>query len=167
MFSLGDIVMYGTSGACKITAEETKDYFGKKEECFVLEAVFGNRMKIYVPKQNELLMSKMREPLSKKEVEKILKNPPDAYEIYPPLDVERKQMYAEILASGDQVKILSVIKTIQNKKAEQIENKKKLHQCDEYILREARKLICDEFSLALGIERGKIEEYINNGALQK
>ena len=165
MFSLGDIVMYGTSGACKITSEETKDYFGKKEDCFVLEAVFGSKMKIYVPKHNELLMSKKRTPLSKKEVTKILKNPPEAYEVYPPLDIERKQMYLEILSEGDRVKILSVIKAIQNKKIEQIENKKKLHQCDEYILREAQKIIHDEFALALGIERNKIEEYIKNGAL--
>ncbi len=165
MFSLGDIVMYGTSGACKILAEEEKEFFGKSEPCFVLESVFQNKIRIFVPKQNELLMSRMRKPLTKKEATAMLKNLPDAYEVYPVSDIERKQMYSEILASGDQEKIIAIIKTIKNKKIEQIENKKKLHQCDEVILREAKKLIHDEFALALGIERDKIEEYIENGVL--
>ena len=160
MFRVNDTVMYGSSGACKITGEVEKEYLGNIEKCFVLEPIFGNNLKIYVPLGNEHLVSKMHALLSRGEVMEIIKNLPEKGEEYIPNDNLRRQKYSEIISSGDRKRVGAVLKTLYDKKSEQLENKKKLHQCDEFIMREAEKLIYDEFAIVLGVDHDKVHDYI-------
>lgn len=151
MFKCGDTVIYGTSGAYKITNEIEKDYLGKNEICFVLEPVFGGNMKIYLPKNNTELSSKMRFMIAKPQLLSLIKNLKSEGEKYITNDNARKEAYQGILKSGDQKRIAGIIKTLHNKRTEQLNNKKRLHQCDERMLREAEKLLYDEIAFVLDI----------------
>ena len=160
MFKCGDAVMYSTSGACKITSETEKEYLGKAEVCFVLEPIFSGNMKIYVPKSNDKLISKMRHMMTKEALLSLIKNFPEKGEEYIPNDALRRQKYNELMALGDQIRIAGIIKTLYEKKIEQTENKKKLHQCDEYLLKEAQKLLYDEIVFVFDISPDSVHEFI-------
>lgn len=162
MFKINDLVMYSNNGACRITEETEKEYFGKMEKCFILEPVSGAKMKIFLPLSNPLLLSKLRHLLTKKDIEKILKDLPEEGEEFILVDAERKQKYFEIISSCDQARIIGVLKTLYNNKAEQIALKKKVHICDEYLIKEAEKVLFDEFSLVLGIEKNEVWEVITS-----
>lgn len=162
MFKINDLVMYSNNGACRILEETEKDYFGKTEKCFILEPVFGNKMKIFLPLSNPLLLSKLRHLLTKKEIADILKNLPTEGEEFIPIDAERKKKYLEIISSCDQARIIGILKTLYQKREEQIALKKKVHICDEQLIREAEKVLFDEFSLVLGIERKNVFDYITS-----
>ena len=160
MFKCGDAVMYSTAGACKIATETEKEYFGKTEVCFVLEPIFCGNMKIYVPKSNDKLISKMRRMMTKENLLSLIKNLPEEGEEYIPDDALRRQKYGEIIALCDQMRILGIIKTIYQKKIEQTENKKRLHQCDEYLLREAERILYGEIAFVFGISPDEVHEFI-------
>lgn len=160
MFKCGDAVMYSTSGACRITSEIEKDYLGKNEVCFVLEPIFSGNMKIYVPKSNEILLSKMRYMMSEKEVLELIRSLPEEGEEYILNDNLRRQEYSKLIGSGDQKRIAKVIKTLYEKKAEQESKGKKLRQCDEYLLREAQKLFYDELAFVMELLPDQVHDFI-------
>ena len=68
MFNIGDCVMYGTSGLCKIIDIRKENFGGKPEEYYILELVFDQSTVIYAPLENNktpmrnvmLLLMKMR-----------------------------------------------------------------------------------------------------------
>jgi len=52
-------------------------------------------------------------------------------------------------------------------KRQQIEAGRKFHQCDENFLRDAQKLLSDEFALVLGISKESVADYIRNALEQQ
>ena len=63
MFHVGDTVLYGTQGVCKIEGTEENDLGGNTVEYYVLRPVFDENAKIYVPMNNQMLLSRMQELL--------------------------------------------------------------------------------------------------------
>ena len=62
-FAVNDYVIYGKSGLCKVNEIKTVHMANTKNEYYVLNAVNGNQVTIYVPCSNESLVSKMRRPI--------------------------------------------------------------------------------------------------------
>ena len=76
-------------------------------------------------------------------------------------ETERKARYKEILAGGDRVQLIQMIKALYFHQEEQRAVGKKLHISDENFFKEAQRLLHDEFSAALGIPRDDILDYID------
>ena len=74
MYEKGNMVMYGSEGACKIT-DITETSFNDKsglKRYYVLAPVSNHGVKVYVPCDNEALTSKMKKILSYSEIKDIL-----------------------------------------------------------------------------------------------
>ena len=76
MFNIGDTVIYGTQGICKIEEKIQKDLKGKMTEYFVLKPIYEKSSTIFLPLENDVLMSRMRPILSKDEVLDIINTIP-------------------------------------------------------------------------------------------
>lgn len=160
MYQVGDKILYGSNGAC-IIQELTQMRFGRTRELYyILRPMFQKTAVIYVPAKNEELILRMRPMPEKQEVDAMIKDLPDADEIWLDDAQERKNHYDEIMRDSDCFLHFRLIKTLFEHKKVRLADGKNLHVSDENFLREARKLICDEFAYPLQLEPAEVADYI-------
>ena len=76
MLKIGDTVLYGTTGVCRVTGETEREIGGEKKVYFVLCPLSQGKCTVFVPKDNELLLKKARKILSKEEILEIIDSLP-------------------------------------------------------------------------------------------
>lgn len=162
MFIVGDIVLYGNDGVCSIQEKVIKKIGGIDHEYFVLKPCNKEGMTIFVPLDNEKAYAKLREVLSKDEIQELIETMPDNDMIWIEDANIRKKKYGEIIASGDHLEIVKLIKTLYINKEKQENEGKKFHVQDKNFLMMAETMINDEFSVVLDISPEEVLPYIIN-----
>lgn len=162
MYSIGDKILYGSSGACEI-AEISLMRFGRtREQYYVLRPLFHNSAVIYVPVNSESLVSKMRSMPSKNDIEQLILDIPDAETVWIEDAQERKATYDALMRSGNCFDRVKLVKTLSAHKKLRLSEGKNLHVSDENFLREAQKLLCDEFAYPLQLSPSQVFDYIKS-----
>ncbi len=160
MFKKDDIVMYASQGVCKITDIVTQEICNKPAEYYVLQPVYSQTAKVYVPVANAELTQRMRRVLSKKEIDDMLDNLPDPESDWIENEHIRKAHYREILSGSDRVAIICMIRELYIHRHILSQQGKKLHSSDERFFKEAEKILYDEFALVLDIKTDEVLPYI-------
>lgn len=160
MFQVKDAVIYGTQGVCEIEEIAEKDLMGKRRIYYVLRPVSQMGSKVYVPVDNENSVSRMRKLLSVEEIDQLILNMTNKKTQWVENDGARKEQYKEILKEGNRESLISMIRAIYQHKQETVEKGKKLHAVDENAMREAERLLYDEFAYVLNIKREEVLPYI-------
>ena len=75
---------------------------------------------------------------------------------------ERKQVFAQILSGGDRRRVLHLIRMLYVRRRELQKNGKHLRIADEQTLRDAEKLLNDEFAHVLHIPQQDVPDYIRS-----
>lgn len=161
LFKINDTVLYGANGVCKVIDITNKSFYGEEAEYYVLTPLFDTKSTtIFVPVKNENLVAKMRCVISKEEIKELIKNIP----VENPEWIEnvnaRKEKFKEILSKGDRYELARLIKSLYAHMERQQSNGKKLHLSDEGFMKDAERMLYDEFAFVLGIERDEVLEYI-------
>ncbi|MBE7065015.1 MAG: CarD family transcriptional regulator [Ruminococcaceae bacterium] len=162
MFSVGDAVVYETQGVCKIS-EITSMTAGKvTREYYVLKPVYEDRSTVYVPVDNDAVVnSRMRFVFTVDEVNTIIKNVSDGNAMeWITDDAKRKEFCVNTLKKGDRAELMRLIGMLYSRQSELKEQKKHFHIADERYMKEAEKLINEEFAYVLGIDRKEVQNYI-------
>ncbi len=162
MYKVGDLVMYGIHGACRITGEEAQTVDKKPVQYFVLSPLEQPSARFLVPMHNENALKKLRRVLSKAELVTLLASPQVRESAWITDENRRKQRYRELISSGDREALLQMVRTLHLHRQEQIALGRKLHQCDDNFLKDAQRLIETEFSLTLGLEPAAVSRYIQS-----
>lgn len=160
MFQINDTVLYGAEGVFRITDTTQMDFLGEKKDYFVLESLSDGKSAVYVPMWNESMLAKMRRILSKEEIYEIIKAMPDEELIWIDDENQRLVEYKEILLKGDHREIIKLIKTLYIHKEKQKAVGKNLHKVDEKFLKDAEKLLHDEFAYVLEIKPEQVVPFI-------
>lgn len=162
MFSAGDTVSYGTGGICKIR-EITEMTVGKiKKEYFVLVPIHDEKSTLYVPTDNKKLLANMRSVLSLDEINTLIDNAAKKPMEWIENDIHRKEHCTDVLKSGDRTELMRLIEMLYLRREELKSTKKHFHISDEKFLREAERLLHDEFSYTLNIKSEEVPSYILN-----
>lgn len=151
MFQINDVIIYGTQGVCKITGTEEKMISGKKKTYFVLQPVNDQGSTIFVPADNPLVLNKMRRLLTKDEIRKLICSMQSEDAIWVANENERKELYRSILAKGDHLELIQMIKAIYAHKKEREAEGKRLHMSDDRFFKEAEQILYNEFQYVLDI----------------
>lgn len=160
MYQIGDLVLYGVHGVCKIAGIETKTVNRKKIDYYILQPINQDGATYFIPANNETVLSKIRPIMTKDEIEKLLSSDSDVSGMWIPEENARKQRYRELIVSGDRVKLLQMIRILDRHKKEQQTAGRKFHQCDENFMRDAIKLLDEELAVVLNMDRTKVKEYV-------
>lgn len=160
MFQVSDTVLYGSEGVYVIDSMTEMDFDGNKKSYFVLKSVNREKSTIYVPEDNETLLGKMRRILSKDEIYDLIKNMPEEELIWIDDESERMVKYKEILIKGDHREIVRLIRTLYLHRLKQKEIGKNLHKVDERFLKDAEKMMYDEFAYVLDIKPDQVLPFI-------
>ena len=166
MFKIGDVVVYSTSGVCEVCEITTKTFGNAQFEYYVLKPVYKENSEVFVPKNNTELTSKMRQILTRQEIISLIKSMPDESDIWIDDENQRKSYYKQLIANGDRTGLIRLIKTLFNYKEKQKNAGRKLHTTDEKFLKDAEKILYDEFAYVLNISQKEVIPFIA-GELEK
>ena len=152
MYNIDDVVVYGTEGICKITGITEMKFGGEKSEYYILAPVEKEENTVYVPKNNEKELKRMRRILSADEANELIDSLPMEPMTWIPNDRERQMAYKDIILTGKPEEVFRMVSTLYNKQKDQLAIGKKLHASDERFLRDAEKMLFNEIGYALKIK---------------
>ena len=161
VFQVNDVIIYGAQGVCKITGAEEKTVSGKKRTYFVLKPVNDKGATIFAPTDNEFVLKKMRRLLTKDEIHTLIDSMESENAIWVENENERKELYRSILARGDHLELIKMIKAIYAHKIEREAESKRLHMSDERFFKDAEQILYNEFQHVLNLkDRSELMTYI-------
>lgn len=159
MFKVDDYIIYGRTGVCQVTEIRNGKSMGNAgTDYYVLNPVFESNSVIMTPVDNEKIF--MREVISKKEILSVIGLVAEEETVWIDDDKTRSEKFKSSIKAGICEEWIRVIKTIHLKIEERKSIGKKISQADEGILREAKKLLYEEFSLVLEILPEEVENFI-------
>ena len=159
-YSLGDTVLYGADGVCKISDITERRVGGTTIEYYILKPIYDEKSTILVPSKNEKLLSKMKRILSKDEIYAALDTACSGDPGWIDDDTERKESFRRTVESGDMESLIKILRAIYTHRRNQLSRGKKLHVADERMLKEIEKILFDEVALVLDMKRSQVGTFL-------
>lgn len=160
MYNVNDTVMYGKQGVCIIKEIVNENFSGKSMDYYSLQPAYSDNTVIYVPVENEELVRKMKKVLTAREIDSLIKEVKSMEPMWYDNEKERREKYNKIVEKGDRKETLRLINTLYLNRQEREAEGKKMYVSDEKVMKEAEKLIYEEFASVLHIKPGEVIEYI-------
>lgn len=160
MYKVNDTVLYGNDGVCIISDIVSRSFRDNVIEYYVLKPVYSEGSTIYVPVENKELVEKMKKILSVKEIYTLIQQVPNTESIWIQNDNMRKEKYKEIIKSGDRLELMKLIRTLYLHQQELKKNGKKFHATDDRFMKDAEKILYEEFAYVLNIHQDEVVPFI-------
>ncbi len=155
MYKIGDLFIYGANGACKIADIKTENFNRNEKIYYILVPVFDIKETIFVPADNEQLVSPA-------EIQDLIKTIPDKESIWIENVNLRRETYKKIINTANRDALFSLIKTLYERRKELKLLGKNLSVCDENLLRQAQNIIHSEIAAVLEIPLSEVTLYIES-----
>ena len=162
MLTIGSMVYYGLDGVCCVMGPVEKKYDGVTSRYLEHRPFFRKNDCIYLPEDNEALLARLRPLIGKEEIPAILAEGKalDCPWIEPePL---RRESFKAYMWSGNPRQLLALIRTIYQRKTELAVCGKKLRSSDAAFLKDAERLLHEEFAYVLEIPVPEVPAYIES-----
>lgn len=160
MFKVGDYIVHGRNGVCKVVDITHLDMSGvdKDQLYYALVPMKSEDSKIFYPVDSDKVV--MRSVVTKDQAKDLVSEIKDIEPMRIENDRQREAKYKEALVSCDCKQLICIIKTMYARNKECIAKGKRITYVDDRYLKEAKQNLNDEFSIALGIEPREVEKYI-------
>ena len=152
MYKINDFIIYKRE-VCKIL-DVLPNYF-KDKDYYLLSPLSDDTLTIKVPVNNK----EIRSLISKKEVEKIIKEIPNI-DIVNSDTKQLESIYKELLASNLHEDLIKIIKTTYLRNKERLDNNKKTTDKDNYYFNLAENYLYQEFSIVLNLSYDETKQYV-------
>ena len=160
MFQVGDLVVYGMEGVCRVERTEKLRVGGKLCRYYVLSPVYREGATVYVPAENEELTARMKRILSPEELEALLDGAREDEPLWLDDANERRTLYAKVLLSGDRRALMRLVRTLHLRRTKLVSQGKYLRSGDDQVLRDAERMLNGEFALILNIPQQEVPGYV-------
>lgn len=162
-YQKGDHVRYGTNGVCVIADIETMTSMDRRsvKDYYVLRPVAESGTKIFVPLDNPALLGKMHAILTREEINEAIRQ--SAADPLPWVGDRnrRSEAFKEILKTAEPFPLLQLCSCIHGRRLQLSQEGKRLSGSDEAILKQAERLVENEFAFSLDIPRSEVAAYIH------
>ncbi len=152
--------MYSVNGVCEITQITEREIGKKKIRYYVLKPVYNDTSTVFVPTDNENLVKKMKKLITSSQLDDVINDLSKRNVKWNSDDVLRKQEFRNIISLGNISDILVVLKSLWLHSLDQMNKGRKLHLSDEIFLKDAEKMVKEEISCVIGVDRDDIIPYI-------
>ena len=160
MYQVGDWVVYGIHGVCRVIGTEKQLVNRKRTLYLVLEPLAQAESRFYLPADNPTALAKLKRVLSPQELADLI----DSEEVHKNTWIQeenrRKQHYRELIGSGDRIALMQMITTLYRYKEEQLASGRKFHQSDDNFLRDAERLLASEIALVMKLSQEDARNYL-------
>ena len=152
-FDIGEYVSYGINGMCNIEDIRPMQLSQSVEKMmyYILRPESNPKSTIFVPVNNQKLVSKMREPMTKDEINAMLVRMKDRTLEWEKDVRFRTESFHEILNNGVNQDLILMIRCLHRKRQELVQLGKKLPARDSNTLKTAERLVEEEFAHVLHI----------------
>lgn len=166
VYNIGDNVVYGGNGVCKVTEIKEMSFFNEApKKYYVLEPIFSKQSStLYVPLDNEVMVAKIMPVIGRDEALELIKSLNDDKVEWIDDKNLRKDTYNSIVTRGTREEIMGVIKAVLRQQARLSSEGKRLNMQDEKALVDAETRMNAELALALDIRPDEVPEYIRKEA---
>lgn len=155
MKTVGELVVYGASGVCRIEDVREENFSGSARCYYILRPITeqGND-RIFIPVDNAQLVSGMKAVLQPQEVLTLVRETqPFAASEWPADGRSRSKLSRDILAAGDRLRMVQLIKTIYGRA-------KAPSSTEEAICHRAAAMLYQEFSLVLELGKADVIPFV-------
>ena len=160
MYQVGELLVYGSHGVCRFLKEDRQVVDRKKVTYLVLEPLGQENARFMVPAHNPVAMSKLRKLPQREELEALLTSPEIQNEAWVTDENRRKQLYRELIGSGDRERLLSMMRAIVRHKEAQAAAGRKCHICDDNFLRDAEKLMIGQIAVVMEMDQEEAKTFL-------
>ena len=163
-FYIGEYVSYGINGMCNIEDIRPMQLSQSVEKMmyYILRPESNPKSTIFVPVNNQKLVSKMREPMTKDEINAMLVRMKDRTLEWEKDVRFRTESFHEILNNGVNQDLILMIRCLHRKRQELVQLGKKLPARDSNTLKTAERLVEEEFAHVLHIKCEEVSDYIRD-----
>jgi len=161
MFQPGDLIVYGTTGVCRVEGV-TRPYESgpdRNKQYYQLKPFHQDGV-IYTPVDNPKVA--IRSVISREDAEALIDLIPTMEaEVYRAPSLQAlAQHYQSAVRSHDCRELIELMMSIYAKQKEAESHKRRLGMLDERYMKQAERLLHGEFSVALGIPFEEVPDYI-------
>lgn len=161
MFNINDYIMYGTTGVCKISDITNEKFInGEHRKYYVLTPIYCNDTIIKTPVDNKKVS--MRKIISKEDAHLLINSIPNMETLWIDDDRKRNQKFTTLLKGGKCEELIKIIRSIYIDKEQKKSIGKKSYQADNEIMKEAERLVNEEFATILNISPDEVISYISS-----
>ncbi len=158
MYSVGDTVMYRNEGACTVVEIREEDFSGVVSKYYLLRPVFRPSATLFVPIDNELLVSRMKPIISEQEAEKAISDSLLVSVDWIENAEERKKLYREAFDSSSRLDLIAAVKMVRKYRDSSDKYSRKPHVFDLQFIRNAERCIEEELNIVLGMKKEDVQE---------
>ena len=160
MFQVGEYVLYGINGICRVAEVGPSPYDKEDTRTFYLLIPVNNPMHstIYTPVDNDRVP--MRRLMTKEEIDALIEAIPDIETLTVPVEKQRREIYRAVVGALRPEGYVQVIKTVNRRREELATARKHFPVTDLEYGRLARHLLCSECAHVLGISETEADAYI-------
>ncbi len=162
MFEVGDFVIYGSKGVCKVLKVGPIDMPGvsKDKLYYTLSQIYLKGSTIFTPVDNDKI--RIRKILTKKEADLLIEEVRSLEPTWISDDKEREKIFTEALRNGDCKSLFKMIISLYKRKEDRIADGKKATSTDERYFHAAEDILYGELAIPLGINKDEVRDYIMN-----
>lgn len=158
MFAIGDYVVHGNNGVCKVEDIQTMDGAGEtKRTYYMLIPVYSAGSKVFVPTDSEKVVTRL--VMTRSEAQQLMEEWDKIETFWIDNDKKREEIYKEALRSCDSRQWVKLIKTSYQRNQARLKRGKKATTSDERYLHMAEENLFGELAIPLGMTRDEAEDY--------
>ena len=160
MFQIGDYVVYGVHGVCRVIGQEKQLVNRKRTLFMVLEPIAQSESRFYLPTENPTAMAKLKAVLTREGLEELMDSDQIRQDVWISDENHRKQHYRELITGGDRISLMQMVSSLYRYKDAQLAAGRKFHQSDDNFLRDAEKLLSSEIALVMDMSQEDARNYL-------
>ncbi len=153
MYSVGEYVVYGAEGVCRIAGIEELDLTGEPLLYYALAPESDRSSKIFVPVENSKLTDRISPILNEAEIHALLSDFTEGEPVWADSTNVRKNRYHEIVNSGDRTRIVRLVRELHARRHSIKGSGQRFSLTDEHYYKLAQKILFDEFSRVIPIKQ--------------
>lgn len=160
MYKSGDIIVYTTYGLCRVEDITERVFNNELKQYYILKPLNDPKASLQIQTDNPMTVAKIRDVLTSAEAMELIHQIPYIEPYWIENENERKRQFSDILRTGTRPQIIGIIRSVYEHSKGLKDKGRKLHACDEQACKDAEKIIYEELSYVLEIERSKILDFI-------
>ncbi|MBR4341472.1 MAG: CarD family transcriptional regulator [Lachnospiraceae bacterium] len=163
MFDVGEFVVFGSDGVCRVESVGALDMEGiSKEKLFYTLVPLGKsgKGKIFAPVDGKKVT--IRRVVNREEADKLIAEIKEIGKLDITDEKKREERYKEVIHNCDLREVIQLIKEIHSRKEMRDAIGKKLTAMDERYFMIAENCLYSELSLPLEMEKSEIKDYITS-----
>ena len=152
MFKIGELVSYSATGVCEVVDIRCEKLTECEMQYYILKPMYQNASTVYVPVENQTLVSRIKPVMTKTQAQSLLENISNLQFEWVEKDSDRVALFRETLRLCDRVQAMAIIKCLFNRQQYLLTLNKHLRTADAQIFRDAQNIMSGEIALALNID---------------